>query len=145
MHEIIIIRIQWVYLYYRRVVSTRNRSVDGGYDIRTILQGGEQLLLEYLSPGRVEFTLLLLSLPIPGKKVEGQTFRLQLARRTVNRAFKKTSPPDFYRKNITNSITFTFHCFVPTTYLKQSIESVLFDNTQRNSSTDPNLKDREKV
>ena len=56
---------------------------------------GEQLLLVYLSPGCVEFTPFLLSLPIPGNRVDGQTFRLRLARQTLQRAFKKTSPPDF--------------------------------------------------
>ena len=95
MHENILIRMQWASLFYRRVFSTQNMSVDGGYDIRIILEGGEQFFLEYLSPGWVEFTLFLLSFPIPGEGVEGQTFRLRLARRTLQRAFKRTSPPDF--------------------------------------------------
>ena len=64
MHENIVIRMQWASLYYRRVFSTKNMSVDGGHVIKRVLQDGEQLLLEYLSPGWVEFTLFLLSLPI---------------------------------------------------------------------------------
>ena len=72
-HEIIVIRIQWA-------LSTQSMSMDGGHDIKMILEDGEQLLLEYLSPGWVEITLFLLNRPIPG---EGQTLRLRLARRTL--------------------------------------------------------------
>ena len=72
-----------------------NMSVYGGHDMKIVLEEGEQLLLEYLLPGCVEFTLLLLSLPIPDERVEGETFRLRLARRTLQRAFKKTSTLDF--------------------------------------------------
>ena len=95
MHENIIIRMRSASLYYRRVFSTQNLSVDGGYDIRILLEGGEQLLLEYLLPGWVEFTPFLLNFPVPGESVECQTIRLRLARRTLQRVFKKTSPPDF--------------------------------------------------
>ena len=94
-HENILIRLRWASLYYRRAFSTQSLSVDGGYDVKMVLEDGEQFLLEYLSPGWVEFTLFLLSLPIPGDRVEGQTFRLRLARRTLHRVFKKTTPPDF--------------------------------------------------
>ena len=95
MHENTTIQMLGASLYYRMVFSVQNMSVDGGYDIRIFLEGGEQVLLEYLSPGWVEFTLFLLGLPIPGERVEGQTFRLRLARRTLQRAFKKKSPQDF--------------------------------------------------
>ena len=37
MHENILIRMQGASLYYRRVISTQNMSVDGGYDIRILL------------------------------------------------------------------------------------------------------------
>ena len=94
-HENIVIRIQWASLYYRRDFSTQSMSADGGHDIKMVLEDGEQLSLEYLSPGWVEFILFLLNLPIPGEWVEGQTLRLQLARRTLQRVFKKASPPDF--------------------------------------------------
>ena len=73
----------------------QNMSVYGGHDIKIVLEEGEQLLLVYLLPGLVEFTLFLLSLPIPEERVDGQTFRLRLARRTLQEAFKKTSPLDF--------------------------------------------------
>ena len=123
MHENIVIRMQWASLFYRRVFSTQNLSVDGGYDIKIILEGGEQLFLEYLSPGWVEFTLFLLSLPIPGEGVEGQTFRLRLARRTLQRAFKKTSPPDFLsgihlNKNDHFHPNFIIHRFIPINLVK---------------------------
>ena len=49
---------------------------NGGHDIKIVLEDNEQLLLEYLSPGWVEFTLFLLNLPFPGGRVEGQTLRL---------------------------------------------------------------------
>ena len=65
-----------------------------GHDIKVVLEVGEHLLLEYLSPGLVEFTLFLPSLLIPRERFDGQTFRLQLARRTLQRSFKKTSPRD---------------------------------------------------
>ena len=40
-----------------------------GYDVKMLLEDGQQFLLEYLSPGWVEFTFFLLSLPIPGDRV----------------------------------------------------------------------------
>ena len=93
--ENIVIRIQWASLYFRRAFSTQSMSADGEHGIKMVLEDGEQLLLEYLLPGWVEFTLFLMNLPIPGERVEGQTLRLRLARRTLQRVFKKASPPKF--------------------------------------------------
>ena len=70
-------------------------SIDGGHDITLTMEGGEQLLLEYLSPGWVEFTLFLLGLTVPGDRVQGQTYRIRLARRDLRNVFKLTTPPDF--------------------------------------------------
>ena len=76
-HGNIVIRTQWASLNYRRAFSTQSRSADGEHDIKMALEDGEKLLLEYLSPGWVEFTLFLLNLPIPGERVEDQRLRLQ--------------------------------------------------------------------
>ena len=103
-------------------------GVDGGNDIRMLLKGGEQLLLEYLSHRWVEFTLFLLNLPVPGECVEGQTFRL------------RTTYPEFIR---TKTIIFILMQFHPNSFLYSLLEIIccifLFGNAQWNSSTDPNL------
>ena len=70
-------------------------TIGGGHDITLSMEGGEQLSLEYLSPGWVEFTLFLSSLTIPGERVEGQVYRIRLARRELRRVFEKTTPPGF--------------------------------------------------
>ena len=93
--ENIDIRMLWPSTYYRRAFTTLSMSIDGGHDINIELENDEELLLEYLSPGWVEFTLFLLSLAVPGERVEGQVYRIRLARRELHRVFKKTSPPDF--------------------------------------------------
>ena len=89
------IRLSWSSTYYRRLFSTLCMSIDSGHDIHLKLENDEQLSLESLSPGWVEFTLFLLSLSIPGERVEGQTYRMRLARRELQRVFKKTTAPDF--------------------------------------------------
>ena len=58
MHENIVTRMQWASFYYRRDFSTQNMSVDGGHDVKIVLEDGEQLLLEYLSPARISVACL---------------------------------------------------------------------------------------
>ena len=94
-HDNIAIRVTWDSIFYRREFATRFMTIDGGHDVQLLMESGEQLLLEYLSPGWVEFTVFLLSLTIPGERVEGQVYRIRLARRGLDRVFKKTTPPDF--------------------------------------------------
>ena len=93
--ENIDIRLLWPFTYNRRAFTTLRMSIDGGHDIHLKLENDEQLLLEYVSPGWVEFTLFLLSLTNPGERVEGQAYRIRLAQRELRRVFKKTTPPDF--------------------------------------------------
>ena len=74
-------------------------SVDGGYDIRILLEGGEQLFLEYLSPGWVEYTLFLLSLSIPGTGLNVRRFDFNWPDERFKEPSKRhrpsTSYPDF--------------------------------------------------
>ena len=93
--ENIAIRVAWNSIYYRREFALRFMTIGGGHDITLSMEGGEQLSLEYLSPGWVEFTLFLSSLTIPGERVEGQVYRIRLARRELRRVFEKTTPPGF--------------------------------------------------
>ena len=69
--------------------------IDSEHDTRFVMERGEHLLLGYLLPGWLENTLFLLRFTIPVKRVEGQTYRIRLARRKLQRVFKKTTPPDF--------------------------------------------------
>ena len=93
--ENIDIRLLWPSTNNRRAFTTLRMSIDGGHDVYLKLEKDEQLLLKYLSPGWVEFTLFLLSLTILGERVEGQAYRIPLARRELRRVFKRTTPPDF--------------------------------------------------
>ena len=69
--ENIAIRVAWNSIYYRGEFALRFMTIGGGHDITLSMEGGEQLSLEYLSPGWVEFTLFLSSLTIPGERVKG--------------------------------------------------------------------------
>ena len=92
--ENIDIRLLWPSTYYRRAFTTLRMSIDGGQAVHFKLENDEQLLLECSSPGWVEITLFLLSLTIPGERVEGQAYLIRLARRELRRVLKKTTSPD---------------------------------------------------
>ena len=94
--ENIDIRLSLPSTYYLRAFTTLRMSIDSGHDIHPKLENDEQLLSEYSSPGWVEFTLFLLSLTIPGNKLECQAYRIRLARRELRRVIKQTTPPDFF-------------------------------------------------
>ena len=139
-HENIIIRMLGASLYYRRVFSAQNMSVD---DIRILLEGGAQLLLEYLSPGWVGFTLFLLSLPIPGVRVDWPDERLT---EPSKKCPLRTFYPEFIR---TNTIIFILNHFYPNKFLFIFLDLIccvfLFGNAQGSSPTGPNLGVRENV